>query len=159
MAEENPAPNFRIHKVYVKDLSFESPRAPNLFVDNAGWQPKVQVQLNSESSKIKDQLFESVLTLTVTVQQGEETAYLVESKYAGLFELSGFPDPQLAQMLGAYCPNVLFPFARQLICDTVVAGGFPQLLLEPVNFDALFQQQQQQQQQVKEQSASETTLQ
>ncbi|MEM7378976.1 MAG: protein-export chaperone SecB [Pseudomonadota bacterium] len=154
MAEENPAPSFRIHKVYVKDISFESPRAPALFVENAGWQPKVQVQLNSESSPIKDKLYESVLTLTVTVQQNDETAYLVETKYAGLFELGGFPDTQLAQMLGAYCPNVLFPFARQLICDTVVAGGFPQLLLEPVNFDALFQQQQ-----AKSQASADATLQ
>ncbi|MEM9603551.1 MAG: protein-export chaperone SecB [Pseudomonadota bacterium] len=154
MAEETPAPSFRIHKVYVKDISFESPRAPALFVENAGWQPKVQVQLNSESSPVKDKLYESVLTLTVTVLQNDETAYLVETKYAGLFELGGFPDPQLAQMLGAYCPNVLFPFARQLICDTVVAGGFPQLLLEPVNFDALFQQQQ-----AKSQASADPTLQ
>lgn len=158
MAEEKPAPNFRIHKVYVKDISFESPRAPALFVDNAGWQPKVQVQLNSESSAVKDNLFESVLTLTVTVEQGDETAYLVETKYAGLFELGGFPEPQMAQMLGAYCPNVIFPFARQLVCDTVVAGGFPQLLLEPVNFDALFQQQLQKAQ-AESGSAGDATLQ
>lgn len=145
MAEEIPAPNFRIHKLYVKDLSFESPRAPGLFVDSAGWQPQVQVQLNSESKPIegKNNLYESVLSLTATVKQDKETAYLVETKYAGLFELGSFPEAQLAHMLGAYCPNIIFPFARQLICETVVNGGFPQLLLEPVNFDALFQQQSQ----------------
>ena len=157
MAEETPQPNFRIHKIYAKDVSFESPRAPALFVDNAGWQPKVQVQLNSESKAIRDALYESTLTLTVTVEQGEETAYLIEVKYAGLFELGGFPDPQMAHMLGAYCPNVIFPFARQLVCDTAVAGGFPQLLLEPVNFDALFQQQQQAKQ--SESGAGDATLQ
>lgn len=157
MAEETPQPNFRIHKIYVKDVSFESPRAPALFVDNAGWQPKVQVQLNSESKIIREGLHESTLTLTVTVEQGEETAYLIEVKYAGLFELGGFPDAQMAHMLGAYCPNVIFPFARQLVCDTAVAGGFPQLLLEPVNFDALFQQQLQAKQ--AEAGSGDTTLQ
>ncbi len=140
MAEETPAPNFRIHKLYVKDMSFESPRSPELFVANAGWQPKVQIQLNSESKPVKDALYESTLTLTVTVEQADETAYLIEVKYAGLFELSGFEDAQLGHMLGAYCPNVMFPFARQVICETAVAGGFPQLLLEPVNFDGLYQQ-------------------
>jgi len=147
MAEET-APTFRIHKIFTKDASFESPRAPEIFIQDQGWQPKVGLQLNSESRKLKGDLFECSLTLTVTVsiavEEKDETAYLVEVKQAGLFEVAGIPEQQLPHMLGAYCPNVIFPFARQQVCDMAIAGGFPQLLLEPINFDALFAQQQQQ---------------
>ncbi len=147
MAEEK-TPTFRIHKIFTKDSSFESPRAPDIFVNDQGWQPKVGLQLNSESRKLKGDIFECCLTLTVTVsvsiEEKDETAYLVEVKQAGLFEVSGIADQQLPHMLGAYCPNVIFPFARQQVCDLAIAGGFPQLLLEPINFDALFAQQQQQ---------------
>ena len=89
-------------------------------------------------------MFESVLTVTATVKLGEETAYLTEVKQAGLFQITGFTDERLGPMLGSFCPNLLFPFAREAIASLVQKGGFPQLLLDPVNFDALYQQHVQQ---------------
>jgi len=147
---EEATPTFRIHKIFTKDSSFESPRAPDIFLQEQAWQPKISLQLNSESRQFNGGMFECCLTLTVTVnvpvegKEDPETAYLAEVKQAGLFEIAGIPEQQLPHMLGAYCPNVIFPFARQQVCDLAVAGGFPQLLLEPINFDALFAQQQQQ---------------
>ncbi|MCB1754754.1 MAG: protein-export chaperone SecB, partial [Gammaproteobacteria bacterium] len=113
----------------------------------AEWKPTVSLQLNSESHKVGEDLYETVLTVTVTVKSSETTAYLVEVKQAGLFILKGFDDNNRAGLLGSYCPNVLFPFAREVIADHVVKGGFPQLLLEPINFDALYAQHRQQAQQ------------
>jgi len=100
----------------------------------------VQLHLNTESTKLENDLFESVLTVTATVKLGEETAYLIEVKQAGLFMIKGFADDRLPQMLGSFCPNLLFPFAREAIGSLVQKGGFPQLLLDPVNFDALYAQ-------------------
>ncbi len=135
--------NFRIQKVYIKDVSFESPKSPNVFLQQNDWKPEVNLQINSESRVLQGELYETVLTLTVTVKSGqdkEETAYLVEVKQAGLFVLQGFNDQNRANVLGSYCPNILFPFAREVVADLVVKGGFPQLLLEPINFDALYAQ-------------------
>jgi preprotein translocase subunit SecB len=132
--------NFRIQKVYIKDISFESPKSPALFLEQNEWNPAVNLQLNSESRVIKDSLFETVLTVTVTVKSEEEVAYLVEVKQAGLFHLDGFDENSRGGLLGSYCPNILFPFAREVVADLVVKGGFPQLLLEPINFDALYAQ-------------------
>jgi len=134
---------FRIQKVYVKDVSFESPKAPQVFMDQSDWKPEVNLQINSESRAFDGDLYETVLTLTVTVSSGEsedKTAYLVEVKQAGLFFAHGFDEQAKANLLGSYCPNVLFPFAREVVADLVVKGGFPQLLLEPINFDALYAQ-------------------
>ncbi len=135
--------NFRIQKVYIKDVSFESPRTPALFIDQADWTPEVNLQINSESRSLNNDLFETVLTLTVTVKSGDgddNTAYLVEVKHGGLFVVQGFDDEARAGLLGSYCPNILFPFAREVVADLAVKGGFPQLLLEPINFDALYAQ-------------------
>lgn len=136
--------NFRIQKVYIKDVSFESPGSPAIFLQQSEWKPTVSLQLNSESHAVGEELFETVLTVTVTVKSGESTAYLVEVKQAGLFVLKGFDDTNRAGLLGSYCPNMLFPFAREVVADHVVKGGFPQLLLEPINFDALYAQHMQQ---------------
>lgn len=134
------AQSFRIHKVFTKDISFESPNTPTMFVSQNEWKPEVNLQLNSESRQINGDLYETVLTVTVTVKSNEQTAYLVEVKQAGLFQVQGFDDSNRGGLLGSYCPNILFPFAREVVSDLVVKGGFPQLLLEPINFDALYAQ-------------------
>jgi len=131
---------FKIQRIYLKDVSYESPQTPQVFANNISWQPVVSLHLNTESTKLENDLFESVLTVTATVKLGEETAYLTEVKQAGLFLIKGFEDERLGPMLGSFCPNLLFPFAREAIGSLVQKGGFPQLLLDPVNFDALYAQ-------------------
>lgn len=136
---------FAIQKIYLKDASFEAPNSPAVF--GAGeWKPEVNVQLNSSNQGVGENAYEVVLTITVTAKQEKNTAFLVEVKQAGVFTISGFPEQNLAGMLGAYCPEALFPFAREAIADLVAKGGFPQLLLAPVNFAELFNQHLQQQQ-------------
>ncbi len=127
-----------IQRIYVKDLSFESPLTPKVFADD--WQPQVDVNLGSESRNVGPELFEVELVVTVNVKVGESTAFLVEVHQAGVFQLTGFTDTELGPMLGSYCPNILFPFAREVVSDLVSKGGFPQFLLAPVNFDALYTQ-------------------
>lgn len=152
MAEENQnqqaaEQQFVIQKIFLKDVSFESPNAPAVFSDDAGtWQPEINVQINSANQSVGQDLYEVVLTITVTAKQNKKTAFLVEVKQAGLFTVSGFPEENIAGMLGAYCPETLFPFAREAVSSLVTNGGFPPLLLAPVNFNALFTQHMQQQQ-------------
>ena len=141
--QASPQQQFAIQKLYLKDASLESPGAPAIFQEGQ-WQPEINVQINTEAKPVSENLHEVVLTITVTAKQKSSTAFLIEVKQAGLFTLSGFPQEQLGGMLGAYCPEVLFPFAREAICDLVGKGGFPQLLLAPVNFNALYMQHQQQ---------------
>ena len=143
--EQNNQQQFNIQKIYLKDVSFESPNSPAVFQDGE-WKPEVNVQLNTEGKTLSEGMHEVILTVTVTAKHGENTAFLVEVKQAGIFHMSGFPQEQMGGMLGAYCPEVLFPFAREAIAELVAKGGFPQLLLSPVNFNALYMQHQQQQQ-------------
>lgn len=142
MSEENQ--QFAIQKIYLKDVSFESPNSPQSFTEGE-WKPQVNVQINSANQAIAQDTYEVVLSITVTAKQNDKTAFLVEIKQAGVFTMSGFPDENLAGMLGAYCPEALFPFAREAISEMISKGGFPQLLLAPVNFNALYTQQMQQQ--------------
>jgi len=142
--EQNNQQQFAIQKIYLKDVSFESPNTPAVF-QQGEWQPEVNVQLNTEGKTLAEGVHEVVLSVTVTAKQGENTAFLVEVKQAGVFQMQGFAQDQLGGMIGAYCPEVLFPFAREAIADLVAKGGFPQLLLAPVNFNALYMQHQQQQ--------------
>jgi len=142
-AAENQ-PVFRIQRVYLKDVSFESPQTPQVFVGNTGWKPNVSLHLNTESARLENDLFECVLVVTATVALEEQTVYLAEVKQAGLFLMKNFPESELGKMLGSFCPNILFPFAREEIGSLVQKGGFPQLLLDPVNFDALYAQHLQQ---------------
>jgi len=135
--------NFAIRKIYVKDLSFEAPGAPEIFTEQ--WTPDVDLQLNTTARQVGEHDYEVSLTVTATVKVAETTAFLAEAVQAGIFTIGGVADEQLGAMLGAYCPNVLFPYAREVISDVSVRGGFPQLVLAPVNFDALFQQHQQEQ--------------
>jgi preprotein translocase subunit SecB len=139
MAEaEKPQQQFAIQRIYLKDISFETPSSPAIFLEK--WEPAVSVELNTQINKLGDALYEVVLKVTATTKAGEKTAYLVEVQQAGIFLASGFSDAELGQVLGAYCPNVLFPYARQAVSDVVLHGSFPQLVLNPVNFDALYAQ-------------------
>lgn len=142
-AGDQPQQEFALQKIYLKDVSLEAPKSPGVFTRE--WKPDTNVQLNSQARALDDQgLYEVELTVTVTTKSNDETAYLVEVKQAGVFLARGFPEDQLRHLLSAYCPNTLFPFAREAVCDLVVKGGFPQLLLTPVNFDMLYHQQRQQ---------------
>ncbi len=139
-AADTPEQLFKILRVYIKDVSFESPQAPKVFTQGAQWQPSVSLHLNTESTVLENDNYEVELTVTATVKLGEEVAYLIEIKQAGLFMIKGFETERLGPMLGSFCPNILFPFAREEIAALVQKGGFPQMLLDPVNFDALYAQ-------------------
>ncbi len=154
MSDEQNQQQFAIQRLYIKDISFESPNAPEVFKEEQ-WQPEINVQLNTEAKTIAENLHEVALTVTVTAKQDDKTAFLVEVKQAGLFQMSGFEQEQMGGMLGAFCPETLFPFVRETIADLVAKGGFPQLLLAPVNFNMLYMQHQQQQQ-GQDQQAPET---
>ncbi|UCE89879.1 MAG: protein-export chaperone SecB [Pseudomonadota bacterium] len=136
--QETTGQNLVIQKIYVKDISFEAPNTPGIF--RVEWNPEVSLELNTNAQRLEEGVFEVVLSLTVTVKNAEQTAFLVEVQQAGIFTLTGFDTPTLNAMLGSYCPNILFPYAREAVSDTVTRGGFPQLLLTPVNFDALYAQ-------------------
>ncbi|MGD8914848.1 MAG: protein-export chaperone SecB [Candidatus Thiodiazotropha sp.] len=132
---------FALQRIYTKDVSFETPNTPAVFQQE--WKPETSVNLNTEVNKLNDKVFEVMLTVTVTTKIGDKTAYLVEVKQAGIFSISGFPDQEMGPLLGAYCPNQLFPYVREAISDIVMKGSFPQLVLQPVNFDMLYAQHQQ----------------
>ena len=131
-------PHFEIQRIYVKDLSFEAPNTPHTFLEE--WKPEVSLNLETKSTKVQDNAHEVVLSVTATVTSSKKSAFLVELQQAGIFVINGFPNEQLHHMLGSFCPNILFPYAREAISDVVVRGGFPQLILAPVNFDALYSQ-------------------
>jgi preprotein translocase subunit SecB len=135
---------FSIQKIYVKDVSFETPNSPQIFQKQ--WQPVVNMDLTSAARTLDKSFYEVVLSVTVTVSFEKETVYLVEVQQAGIFQLADIPEEIVKQMLATACPNILFPFAREAVSDLVTRGGFPQLLLAPVNFDALYLQQQQKEQ-------------
>jgi len=143
--EQQNQQQFAIQKIYLKDVSFESPNAPIIFTEGQ-FQPEINVQINTEAQTVNEDLHEVTLTVTVTAKQNDKTAFLVEVKQSGIFQISGFEQEQMGGMLGAYCPEALFPFARETIADLVAKGGFPQVLLAPVNFNAMYMQHQQQQQ-------------
>ena len=150
MAENTPTTNggevgaqLQLQKVYIKDASFEAPGAPQIF--QAQGQPQVQLNLEHKVGTLGQDVYEVVLTVTVTCKLEEKTAYLAEVQQAGVFGVLGFDAPSRDAVLATYCPNVLFPYARQAISDLVQNGGFPPFLLQPINFDALYAEQQRRQ--------------
>ncbi|HGJ5860510.1 MAG TPA: protein-export chaperone SecB [Arsenophonus nasoniae] len=134
---------FQIQRIYTKDISFETPSAPNIFQQE--WQPEVKLDLDTSSSELAEHVYEVILRVTVTATVADETAFLCEVQQAGIFSIDGIEQSQMAHCLGAYCPNILFPYARECITNLVSRGTFPQLNLAPVNFDALFMNYLQQQ--------------
>ncbi|HEK1197288.1 TPA: protein-export chaperone SecB [Proteus mirabilis] len=143
--QQNQEMTFQIQRIYTKDISFEAPNAPQVFQKE--WQPEVKLDLDTSSNTLAENIYEVILRVTVTATMEEETAFLCEVQQAGIFTVEGIEGTQLAHCLGAYCPNVLFPYARECITNLVGRGTFPQLNLAPVNFDALFMNYLQQQQQ------------
>ena len=137
-SNENAEAQFSIEKIYLKDVSFESPAAPAIFTED--WSPEINMELNSQANPIENNFYEVELNITVTAKNKEITGFLVEVKQCGIFSISGMDEANLNGMLGSFCPNILFPYAREAISDLVSKGGFPQLLLAPVNFDALYAQ-------------------
>jgi preprotein translocase subunit SecB len=136
---DNAAPagaQFTVEKIYVKDVSFEAPNAPQVF--NEQGQPQLNMNLNQKVGRLDGDLFEVVLGVTLTCTLNERTVYLAEVEQAGIFGLAGFDDRTLDMMLGTYCPNVLFPYVRQAISDLITAGGFPPFYMQPINFEALY---------------------
>ncbi|HEY8682118.1 MAG TPA: protein-export chaperone SecB [Rhodanobacter sp.] len=136
-------PQLMVQKIYVKDVSFEAPNSPQIFHEvDENDQPQVQLNVAQKSTDLGNGLYEVVLSLTLTCTVGQRTAYLAEVEQAGLFGIAGFNESEHAGIIGSYCPNLLFPYARQVISSLILEGGFPPFLLQPINFDALFAEQQ-----------------
>lgn len=141
-AQQQPQQQFAVQRIYTKDLSFESPASPGVFREQ--WSPQVNVELNTRSEKFDEEgNFEVVLVITITAKAKERTAFLCEVQQAGVFLIRGFEGDELRRILGTAAPNILFPYARETIDSLVVKGGFPAIMLAPVNFEALYQQAQQ----------------
>lgn len=135
-------PQLVMQKIYVKDVSFEAPNAPQIFQDlDEKDQPQVQLNLGQKATDLGNNMYEVVLSLTLTCTVGSRTAYLAEVEQAGLFGIAGFNEMDHAGIIGSYCPNLLFPYARQVISSLVLEGGFPPFLLQPINFEALYAEQ------------------
>ncbi|HEU4708798.1 MAG TPA: protein-export chaperone SecB [Methylophilaceae bacterium] len=151
MAEDNQAqpnnedkqPGFGIEKIYVKDLSLEIPNAPQIFIQRET--PQLSVELGNATTQLDDGVFEVVITVTVTSRIEDKTVFLVEVAQAGIFQVRNIPEENLDIILGVTCPNILFPYARETVSDVVTRAGFPPVLLNPINFEALYAQQRQQQ--------------
>ncbi|MDX1434565.1 MAG: protein-export chaperone SecB [Gammaproteobacteria bacterium] len=131
-----PHGEFVIKKVYIKDVSFETPNSPRIF--RSEWTPQTDVHLHSHSSDIAPGEYEVVLMVTASVSVDGKTAFLAETQVAGVFGITGLTQDELGPTLGSYCPSILFPYARELISSLSVRGGFPQFILAPVNFEALY---------------------
>lgn len=151
-AQDNTAQNnnaqqeqqFLIERIYVKDISFESPNSPQIFTED--WQPDTNMQLTTQATDLGNDRYEVMLQLTVTVKGAEKTAFLVEVNQAGIFMIKGYPAEHLNHLLASYCPSQLFPYAREVIASLVSKGSFPEMHLSPINFDALYAQRMQEQQ-------------
>jgi len=149
-AQENNQPFFNIEKLYVKDLSLEIPHAPMIFLDRES--PQVDVQIYTQSAPVEQDVYEVTVTTTVTAKIGEKVMVLIEAKQAGIFRLRNIPADDMESLLAVMCPNILFPYLREVVSEAAVRAGFAPILLNPINFEVLYQQRKQQ-----EQSAPATT--
>ena len=139
ISNEEEAPQFSLQRIYVRDLSFEAPKSPAIFRQE--WTPSVGLDLNTRQKQLEGDFYEVVLTLSVEVKNGDEIAFIAEVQQAGIFLIKGLDASSMSHTLGAFCPNILFPYARETIDSLVVRGSFPALMLAPVNFDALYAQE------------------
>ncbi len=153
--QDAAGPAFSVEKIYVKDVSFEAPGAPAIFSEQG--QPDLQLNLNQRVQRLNEALFEVVLTVTLTCKVGDKTAYVAEVEQAGVFGLVGLQPQAIDVLLGTQCPNILFPYVRQIVGELIQAGVFPSFLLQPINFDALYAEtlRQRQQQAGSDAAASE----
>jgi preprotein translocase subunit SecB len=136
---QNNQPVFSIEKVYIKDLSLEIPNAPQVFLERDP--PTVDIQLHHNSTGVEEGVYETVLTVTVTAKAKDKTMFLVEAAQAGIFVVRNVPAGELEAVLGIACPNILFPYVREIVSDISVRAGFPPVILSPVNFEAIYQAQ------------------
>ncbi len=146
---------FAIKKIYVKDVSFESPISPKSF-GYKKWNPEIDLNLTSKQARTEDDIYEAVLSITAKISIENETVFLIEVHQAGLFQVGGFDDEQANYLLGSQCMSILFPYAREVISEMSVRGGFPPLILAPVNFDALYQQHLQKSSEKKDGASTDT---
>ena len=137
--EDDTSPQFSLQRIYVRDLSFEAPKSPAIFRQE--WTPSVGLDLNTRQKALEGDFHEVVLTLSVTVKNGDEVAFIAEVQQAGIFLIKGLDGAGMNHTLGAFCPNILFPYAREALDNLVIRGSFPALMLAPVNFDALYAQE------------------
>jgi preprotein translocase subunit SecB len=142
-AQGNKQAIFNMDKIYVKDLSLEIPHAPKIFMGRDN--PQVDVQLHTQAGSVEEGLFEVVVMATVTAKIGEKIMFLIEVKQAGIFQIRNVPTDELEPILAVMCPNILFPYLREVVSEIAVRGGFAPVLLNPINFDVIYQQQKQQQ--------------
>jgi preprotein translocase subunit SecB len=153
--DQQQQPVFGIEKIYVKDLSLEVPNAPEVFLQREA--PQVSIELSNSAKALEEGLFEVAITVTVTSKIEDKTVFLVEVAQAGIFQVSNIPNENMEPLLAITCPNILFPYAREAVSDLVVRAGFPPVLLNPINFEALYMQQKQQAQQPVAGAESATT--
>ena len=153
--EQTQQPVFTIEKIYIKDASLEVPNAPHVFLQQEA--PQVGIELSNAGRAIGDGVFEVEITVTVTSKAEENVVFLVEVDQAGIFQIRNVPNENIEAILGITCPNILFPYAREAVSDLVTRAGFPAVLLNPINFEALFAQQKQQQMQQQAEQAGATT--
>lgn len=144
---EQQQPLFNIEKLYVKDLSLESPNAPSIFLEREN--PKIDLQLNTQSTLVEEGLYEVTVTVTVTAKlpEKDKVMFLIEAKQAGIFQVRNLPPDELESVLAIICPNILYPYLREVVSNMAIHAGFTPVLLNPINFEVLYQQQKQQQQQ------------
>ncbi|CAE7874945.1 MAG: protein-export chaperone SecB [Gammaproteobacteria bacterium] len=140
--EQPQGPQFGVQRIYLKDCSFESPRSPQVF--QGQWQPSINFDINTKSQNVQDDVHEVVLTLTAEAKNEDSSSFLIEVQQAGIFTCKDFDEAQKEHILAAVCPNILYPYAREIVDSLVVKGSFPALMLAPINFDALYQQKKQQ---------------
>lgn len=142
-AEPDKQPVFNIEKIYVKDLSLEIPHAPGIFLERES--PHIDLQLHSQANSIEQGVYEVLITITVTsrLKEKDKVVFLIEAKQAGIFQVRNLPPEEVEQVLGVVCPNIIFPYLREVVSDLAVRAGFAPVLLNPINFDVLFQQQKQ----------------
>lgn len=142
MADDQPQSStgkqILLQKIYVKDLSFESPKAPHVF--QSGGSPQTQLNIRTSNRDVGEGNVEVTLTLTVESKDNEDTIFIIELSQSGVFYVQGYSEDERAMLVGSFCPSALYPFAREVVADVATKGGFPQLLLQPINFDALYAQ-------------------
>ena len=140
MSDEQQADRqFAIQRIYTKDISFESPNAPQVFISE--WEPKINVDLSTEIQALSEDTIQVVLTVSVVAKHEEKTAFLVEVQQAGIFLTKGFSEEELGPLMGIGAPNALYPYAREVVSDLITRGSFPQFTLQPVNFEQMYAQQ------------------
>ncbi|MDQ3267660.1 MAG: protein-export chaperone SecB [Pseudomonadota bacterium] len=143
--QEQKQPLFNIEKLYVKDLSLESPNSPSIFLEREN--PNIDLQLNTQSHLMEEGLYEVTVTVTVTAKlpEKDKVMFLIEAKQAGIFQVRNLPPEELESVLAIICPNILYPYLREVVSNMAIHAGFTPVLLNPINFEALYQQQKQQQ--------------